>query len=114
MTMPRYVILRHDSPRGLHFDFMLERGDVLKTWELPSEPQPGCEMPARPLPDHRLAYLDYEGPVGGDRGRVTQWDRGDYELIAESPDCCQVFLEGEKLHGPMTLLSRNKDLQPET
>jgi hypothetical protein len=112
--MPRYVILRHESPRGLHFDFMLERGEVLKTWELPAEPQAGCETPARPLPDHRLAYLDYEGPLSGDRGRVTQWDRGDYELISESPAICQVILRGKKLHGPLTLLSHAENFLPGT
>ena len=27
--MPRFVILEHASPRGRHWDFMLERGDAL-------------------------------------------------------------------------------------
>ena len=39
--MPRFVILRHDKPRGEHFDFMLEAGDVLKTWALALAPGSG-------------------------------------------------------------------------
>jgi hypothetical protein len=103
--MPRYVILRHDSPQGLHFDFMLEWGAALKTWQLSVEPRAGCETIARPLPDHRLAYLDYEGPISGDRGRVAQWDSGEYALISESPERWQVMLRGRKLNGPLTLMT---------
>jgi hypothetical protein len=53
--MPRFVILRHDSPRGVHYDLMLEDGDVLKTWALPQPPEAGVEMVCDALPDHRLA-----------------------------------------------------------
>ena len=37
--MPRFVILRHDSPQGEHFDLMLEAGDVKSAVEsiTPSE-----------------------------------------------------------------------------
>jgi hypothetical protein len=102
--MPRYVILQHDSPRVLHFDFMLEWGDALRTWELLEEPQPGAEMRARPLPDHRLLYLDFEGPLSGNRGQVSRWDRGTYELISDAPECCKVHLSGTRCQGPLTLL----------
>ena len=78
--MPRFVILRHDHPRGVHFDFMLEAGGVLKTWALPEPPRPGVEMECEALGDHRLAYLDYEGPISGDRGSVVRWDRGEYAV----------------------------------
>jgi hypothetical protein len=102
--MPRYVILQHVGPRGTHFDFMLEQGDVLKTWELFQEPVPGCEILARPLPDHRVAYLDYEGPLSENRGQVTQWDRGTYELISESPSGWKVYLTGKKCQGLLILI----------
>ena len=71
--MPRFVILTHDHPH-LHWDFMLEADGVLKTWRLQDEPLPGrkFETPAEPLPDHRIAYLDYEGPVSNNRGIVTR------------------------------------------
>jgi hypothetical protein len=74
----RFVVLEHDHPH-LHWDFMLEANGVLVTWRLPWPPRTGtCE--AVKLGDHRLAYLDYEGPVSGDRGIVKRWDAGIYRL----------------------------------
>lgn len=100
--MPRFVILRHESPRGLHFDFMLEMGDVLKTWALPRLPEPGVEMPCESLGDHRPEYLDYEGPVSGGRGSVVRYDRGTYLIVHESESQLAVELSGEKLIGRAT------------
>ena len=42
-----------------------------------------CRGQARPVDaeasfDHRLVYLDYEGPVSGDRGRVRRVDAGTF------------------------------------
>ena len=102
--MPRFVVLTHNHP-FLHWDFMLELGESLRAWRLSAEPDSGGEISAEPLPDHRLEYLDYEGPVSGDRGDVTQWDRGEYELIAESPEKLTVQLHGKKLKGRTTLQS---------
>ena len=57
---------------------MFECGDALRTWRLLKEPRPDSSMPAEPLGDHRTAYLDYEGPVSGDRGIVSRFEQGDY------------------------------------
>ena len=111
--MPRFVILTHDHP-FLHWDFMLEQGESLRTWRLSAEPNSGGEISAEPLPDHRLEYLDYEGPVSGDRGDVTQWDRGEYELIAESPEKLTVQLHGKKLKGRTTLQSDTENPSTES
>jgi len=80
--MPRYVILEHDWPQK-HWDFMLEAGDVLQTWRLPTAPVANMDISAEKTFDHRLMYLDYEGPISGDRGSVVRWDAGSYELIVE-------------------------------
>src|ERR1700704_4821039 len=78
-TMPRFVILEHDHP-VLHWDLMLEAGTALRTWRLARAPSaPGEVIDALALPDHRLFYLDYEGPVSGGRGVVKRWDAGEYE-----------------------------------
>jgi hypothetical protein len=100
--MPQFVILRHDSPRGVHFDLMLEVGDVLKTWALPQPPQPGVEIECEALGDHRRAYLDYEGPLSGNRGSVTRWDRGEYTVERQSDEKWVVNLAGDKLVGRAT------------
>jgi hypothetical protein len=103
--MPRFVILRHQGPRGEHFDFMLEAGGVLKTWALPRAPQVGVEMDCEALPDHRLAYLDYEGPISGDRGSVSRWDCGTYSTERQNDREWAVALAGERLVGQVTLRS---------
>lgn len=72
---------------------MLEKGETLQTWalaELPLDWQSltatAPSMPfaatnscaAERLADHRLAYLEYEGPVSGGRGSVRRLDAGTY------------------------------------
>lgn len=78
MADQRYVILHHRTRDGEHWDLMLEHGGVLLTWQLPRQPCSGDDLPlpARHIGDHRLAYLEYEGPVSGDRGTVKRVDSG--------------------------------------
>jgi hypothetical protein len=100
--MPRYVILEHDHP-ALHWDFMLEAGEALRTWRLAAPPQSGQRVAASPSFDHRLSYLDYEGPISGNRGQVVQWDRGDYEEVLADEQRLQVRLRGRRLRGSVLL-----------
>lgn len=85
--MPKFVVLRHEVPmesnRSSHWDFMLEHNGELWTWELLELPSPTSDLhsislTARRLPNHRIAYLEYEGAVSGNRGSVTRTDHGDY------------------------------------
>jgi hypothetical protein len=101
--MPRFVILRHDSPRGLHWDFLLEMGGVLRAWALSQPPEPNLKLPCEALPDHRLAYLEYEGPISRGRGSVTRWDRGTYETERETNEELVVDVHGERLAGRASL-----------
>jgi hypothetical protein len=100
--MPRFVLLQHDHP-FLHWDFMLEAGAVLRTWRLAAPPSADAVIEATPLGDHRSAYLDYEGPLSGNRGRVIRWDRGDYETVEDSGTHIVVRLRGQKVRGRATL-----------
>lgn len=107
--MPRFVILEHDHPH-LHWDLMLEADDVLRTWRLAETPEVGKVIEATALGDHRIAYLDYEGPVSRNRGTVQRWDVGsfawrEYEgttivLELRGERCCGVFrltqIQGEE------------------
>lgn len=96
LKISRYVLLEHDYPQ-LHWDFMLEVGAVLKTWRLAQLPNESDNViEATPLGDHRLAYLDYEGPVSGGRGRVRRIDAGVYSLIEGTPGDSRLVLS---LHG---------------
>jgi predicted heme/steroid binding protein len=76
---------------------------VLKAWTLPQQPQSGASMDCQSLPDHRPAYLDYEGPVSADRGSVTRWDEGTYRIEHDDPKHLAIELSGNHLIGQATL-----------
>lgn len=82
---PRFALLHHamDASAGRfdHWDLMLEHGNVLVTFELERLPTGAGEFQARRLPDHRLAYLEYEGHISGNRGQVFRLDRGLYQEV---------------------------------
>lgn len=100
--MPRFVILEHDHP-NLHWDFLLESGDVLRTWRLAAPPTPGAAVAAEPSFDHRLFYLEYEGPVSGGRGTVTRWDAGTYRTEREDHGLLILDMVGMRLSGRLRL-----------
>ena len=105
--MSRFVILRHETPdenqRPCHWDFTLQTDDVLRTWALAEQPAVGRSIAAEALADHRTAYLDYEGPLSGNRGVVARWDEGTYRIEQESRTKLVVTLLGEKIKGRVTL-----------
>lgn len=115
--MQQYVILRHDFPE-LHWDLMLEEAGALKTWRLPAPPEidpasdeSSIDLVVEALPDHRLAYLEYEGPVSGNRGEVSRWDHGSLSLLERSDDLIVALLTGEELAGRVTLKKMDEENQ---
>ena len=93
--------------RGDHFDFMLSppefgpedssvsRGELLWTWAIHTNPLDQSlplKCSAERLPDHRVAYLEYEGPISGDRGRVQQVAKGTYEAANWSEEQIELRL----------------------
>lgn len=101
--MPRFVILSHDWPTP-HWDLLLEAGPVLKAWRLLSEPVPEKWIPAERNADHRLMYLEYEGPLSGNRGSVRRWDAGDFDGAVEG-DCWRIRVRGSRLRGTAEMAS---------
>ncbi len=103
-TMPRTVVLRHHLPDGTHhFDWLLEPADppaphaaeraddpnerVLIAWRLAAWPIPaGSSIAAERLPPHRRLYLNYEGPISGNRGTVQRIATGTATISADTPD----------------------------
>jgi hypothetical protein len=53
--------------------------------------------------DHRLAYLDYEGPVSNDRGTVTRVDAGTFTWLRDDAVELAVELSGQVYRGRMTV-----------
>ena len=107
--MPRFVVLRHEMPgdarRTSHWDLMFERGDRLRTWALSAQPEAGTTacIDARPLPDHKMDYLDYEGPISRNRGHVRRVDQGTFTVLAETRDELVVRCVGQRLRGTAKL-----------
>lgn len=92
----RFVILFHQFPdvahaslsKSLpknrlsdHWDLMFEWEGELWTWASESDPFKSDNLLAVELPRHRLEYLNYEGPVSGDRGKVRRVLDGTYSII---------------------------------
>jgi hypothetical protein len=131
--MPRFVLLYHDCPpsyaRASHWDFMLESNDVLCTWALELLPRdwqavhartagiyPDCpplssanQVSVERLGEHRRDYLQFEGPLSGDRGSVARMATGTYEKEVEMPDRWQVVMAGTELLGLVTLARSETD-----
>ena len=101
--MARFVVLEHDW-QGVHWDLMLEDGSALQTWALAQPPSVSGPIAARRLSDHRLAYLDYEGPVSGDRGHVVRWDAGTFRFLLQETDRITIALDGDRLRGDYCLV----------
>jgi DNA polymerase Ligase (LigD) len=102
--MARFVLLEHNW-NGVHWDFMLETGEVLRTWAIDAPIVSGRDLPARALGDHRKFYLDYEGEVSGDRGRVRRVDAGTFRALIWLKDHVRVEVSGAQLVGAVDLRS---------
>ena len=81
----RFVILQHDHP-FLHWDLLLEEANSVRCWRLLREPCCGEPIAAEPLPAHRLLYLDYEGPLTGNRGTVRRVVAGSHIVVESSAE----------------------------
>jgi len=110
--MPRFAILKHERDEAVHFDLLLERGSVLRTWTFHA-PLTGMasHQDARLRFDHPKRFLTYEGPLSEGNGSVMAVDHGEYELIEwrKGADVC-VHLAGATLQGRLRLVRREGDL----
>lgn len=96
--MARFTISHHvDAPEGDHYDLMLEDGKTLRTWRIPHT-NFEAEQPAKPLPAHRLEYLDREGEISENRGHVTIWTTGNCEREVWNENVIQVRLNSEEIN----------------
>jgi hypothetical protein len=103
MSTPlRYVVLYHDGIDKPHYDLMFEDapGGKLLTWRSAAWPIER-HTPLEKLDDHRREYLDYEGPLSGDRGFVRRIEAGTYQARPQWDDpflCDLVLLTPRRQH----------------
>lgn len=104
----RFVILHHRTTEGEHWDLMLEKEDVLLTWQLMQDPLVlgNWPVPARRIGDHRKLYLDYEGLLTGDRGEVRRVEEGTVEFREINADKLVIDLRGQRLAGCFRLVAQ--------
>jgi hypothetical protein len=103
--MPRFTIVAHDHPFD-HWDLFLEAGPILRTWRLIPRLDAVVTFSVEPTPDHRLHYLEYEGPIAGGRGNVKLVDTGTFAWDHDGPDRTAVHLSGTRFAG-LLVLSRS-------
>jgi DNA polymerase Ligase (LigD) len=100
--MPRFVLLEHRWD-GVHWDFMLEHGEVLRTWAIDAPVVADADLPARALPDHRRIYLEFEGDVSGNRGTVRRVAEGSYTAEVWEEGRVRIRLHGSQLVGEVEM-----------
>lgn len=106
MNEYRFVILEHNW-NGIHYDLMLEENGVLKTWRLAEMLKPGTQV-AKKLPNHRIDYLQYEGPISGNRGEVKRVASGTYVVDKSGTDKSALVLSGS-VAGRLKITDEGKD-----
>ncbi|HVT88723.1 MAG TPA: hypothetical protein VHD56_07730 [Tepidisphaeraceae bacterium] len=94
----RYVISRHEGVEEPHYDLMFETapGSQLSTWRSPSWPILERTRLTK-LRDHRRMYLDYEGPIPGDRGHVLRIGAGTCTVQTDAGDSYRFVLDNRLL-----------------
>lgn len=101
-----FVIHKHIKGNDIHWDLMIEWGDVLKTWRLENPPEKlvTTKTKATPIQDHDKKFLTYQGPVNNGTGTVELADEGTCEILSEENNF-KIDFEGKILKGNFNLQS---------
>jgi hypothetical protein len=93
MSALRYVVLHHTGIDPPHYDLMFERNphEALATVRCSDWP-PTEDTVFERIGDHRRSYLDYEGPISGNRGEVARIEAGVFNLEADRDDLLLISL----------------------
>jgi hypothetical protein len=98
----KFVVQRHekqDSP--VHWDLMLEAGEILETYRIGRTPEEwGIEpIEAEKIFDHPHKFLNYEGPVNKGKGNVIITESGTYHLVTRDENKLTLEFSGKILKG---------------
>lgn len=97
----KFVIQKHSRAGEVHWDLMLQAGEVLETYRLQLPPEQlrrdGCT--ATRISDHSLKFLSYEGSVNNGQGTVQMVDSGTYEVLSRDEGKIELQFDGSILTG---------------
>ncbi len=118
-----FVLLEHQAPGGVHWDFMLEvpGRPSLATWRLAANPLARAgragrvgrvgetgPLAAEPIFDHPRRFLNYEGPLRGGKGRVRRLERGEARVRHFGRTELVAVLEGRHLRGELRIVAAER------
>lgn len=97
----QFVVHKHVTAAGVHWDWMLEEGGALQTWRVNCPPQEVGQEPIRAdrIADHDVRFLTYEGPVQQNTAKVHREDRGRLTFLKKSGSQILFRLEGQVISG---------------
>jgi bifunctional non-homologous end joining protein LigD len=98
----RFTISQHTIGNSPHYDFMLEDIEKLKVWKVNSIDFSQSRSAVASF-DHRKIYLDFEGELTNNRGRIKIWDSGLYKVVSWQENEKIVDLQGKKILGVVKL-----------
>jgi hypothetical protein len=107
-----FVIQEHTTPADVHWDLMLQFGDVLWTWRLgigPGKIQ-DTPVPAEKIADHPMRFLSYEGPVQNHTGSVYIADSGSFSIFSQTEREISFETAGRILKGSFMLTVQKNNL----
>lgn len=110
--MPSFVVLSHTFSKAQsgqnHLDLMIEYDGQLLTWRIMQWPPSTETQVAIQLPPHRLAYLEYEGPVSGNRGTVRRVARGSCQIVRLDNSNLEVQIHSDNASGVLKIYCDNR------
>lgn len=114
----RFVILLHtpgegDTATPVHWDLLIEKesGGLLIAWRLEHDPTVVHDTPIRatPIASHRRLYLDYEGPISGNRGSVQRVEAGWVWADESIEQAASGLMHGRRLMGWFSIAAGQDD-----
>ncbi|MGB0717634.1 MAG: DNA polymerase ligase N-terminal domain-containing protein [Phycisphaerae bacterium] len=125
MRSTKFVILHHTPRQGEnnqldadthqrvtnfepHWDFMIQQGEVLTTWQLYRDPTSHDTVwPIRAvrIQDHRLHYLTYEGEISHGRGWVRRVAEGMLTIMTSDSNRLSLDCHSPQLTGRFDLVA---------
>ncbi len=101
----KFVIHKHSRGDDIHWDLMLEAGNLLETYRLPVPPEKIANQPVEAIKifDHPLKFLTYEGSVNKGLGGVKIIDSGTYQILNKNDAQICLQFDGKILKGKFVL-----------